>query len=88
VRLEDAVKSVASALEAGDAVAAAEAMAHALVALDAAQAAGVKPTRELAALVDACQPLVQRLQAKLEQQQRELGDGTRANRAYRPGAAR
>lgn len=88
MRLEDAVRSVAAALEAGDAVGAAEAMGHALVAVEAARAEGVPPTPELARLVTDCQPLVARLQRELDRQQRELGDGTRANRAYRPGAAK
>lgn len=86
--LEDAVRRVAAALEARDAVAAAEAMGVAMEALAAARASGEKPTEELSRLVASCQPLVERLQGELERQQRELGEGSRANRAYRPGAAR
>jgi hypothetical protein len=84
VTLEGALRAVQAALEAGDAVAAAEAMRGALAALEDAQARGERPSAALAEVFAACQPLVVELQRSLEQQQRELGDGSRASRAYRP----
>lgn len=84
MRLEDAVRTVAAALERGDALAAAEAMQRALRALEIARAEGVGPTPELSRLVASCQPLVERLEAALEQQRRALGEGSRAARAYQP----
>lgn len=83
MRLEDAVRAVAAALDAGDAIAAAEAMNEALVALDVARAQGDKPSPELAQLVASCQPRVAQLEAQLARQQRDLGDASRASRAYR-----
>lgn len=80
--LEDAVRGVRAALEAGDALAAATAMQDTLLALAQARRDGAAPSSELGRLVAECEPLLQRLQAELDRQMNELGAGARAGRAY------
>ncbi|MEW5738135.1 MAG: hypothetical protein AB1938_04380 [Myxococcota bacterium] len=80
--LAGALAEVKAALEAGDALRAAEAMQPALAALEAARNARQPPNEEVARLVAECQPLVERLRAGLERQLGELGASARAHRAY------
>ncbi|MCC6335703.1 MAG: hypothetical protein IT380_17135 [Myxococcales bacterium] len=80
--LEGALEAVKVALEHGDAEAAADAMTQALAALDEAKRARLPLTAAVARLVADCQPLLERVRVRLEQQLGELGAGVRASRAY------